>query len=128
MSRRTDWQAGYKAGAREAHLTRNLIDATGMIRTGRIYLIGYPTGAIILLATGQPWWLAAVMITFAIIAVFPYRAAVKRRNKARADLRYQSRYTTTYHPRKGSSMSKLRKRIQVLEQRWEQPDETGDLK
>ena len=100
MSRRTDWQAGYKAGAREAHLTCNLIDATGMIRTGRIYLIGYPTGAIILLATGQPWWLAAAMITFAIIAVFPYRAAVKRRNKARADLRYQSRYTTTYHPGK----------------------------
>ena len=29
-----------------------------------------------------------------------YRAAVKRRNKARADLRYQSRYTTTYHPGK----------------------------
>ena len=100
MSRRTDWQAGYKAGAREAHLTRNLIDATGMIRFDRILIIGYSTGALALLATGQRWWLVAALVIFTIIAVFPYRAAVKRRKKARADLRYQSRYTTTYHPGK----------------------------
>lgn len=97
MTHLTDWQRGYQAGAREAHLIRDVIDATGMIHTGRVRLIGYPVGAVVLLAVGQAWWLAALLIAFAIVAVFPYRAAVKRRDKARAELRSLSRYTTGYH-------------------------------
>lgn len=96
MTHLTDWQRGYQAGGREAHLLRDVIAAAEMIRFDRLLIIGYSTGALALLATGQGWWLVAALVIFTIIAAFHCWAAVKRHDRARAELRYLSRYRTTY--------------------------------
>ena len=97
MTKLTDWQRGYRAGAREAHLIRDANDASASIRTYRVYLIGYPIAAVVMMAVGQPWWIATLLAIPAVAVAFPYWAAVKRLRKARAELRYLSRYATSYH-------------------------------